>query len=68
MELVKKAKEYSVYKKKSGRHCVLNASKQWIRGEDKVKILLKEGLIKLTPAKKKEEAPAAAAEAPAAAQ
>lgn len=65
MEAVKKTKDYTVYKKKSGRHCVLNTSKNWVRGEEKVKILLKEGLIKLTAPKKKEEA-APAAEAPAA--
>lgn len=65
MQAVKKTKDYTIYKKESGRHCILNTSKKWIRGDEKVKILLKEGLIKLTPAKKKEEpkkedAPAAA--------
>lgn len=62
MQTVKSNKEYTVFKKRSGRHAVQKTADQsWIRGDEKTKILLKEGLIKLTAPKKKEEAPAAEA-------
>ena len=57
MELVKKTNEYSVFKKKNGRYGVKGANKKWINGDEKVKILLKEGLIKAPEPKKAEEAP-----------
>jgi hypothetical protein len=63
MQAVKTTKEYTVFKKRSGRHAVQKTDASWIRGNDKTQILLKEGLIKLTAPKKKEEA-AAPAEAP----
>ena len=62
MQTTKKTKDYSILKKKSGRYAVLGADKQFVHGEAKAKILLKEGLIKLSKAKPKAEA----AEAPAA--
>lgn len=63
MEKVKTVGEYTIYKKRSGRHSILNAQEQWIRGEEKVKILLEAKLIKLSKAKAKTaEATAAAAE------
>ena len=46
MDIVKKGKEYTVIKKRSGRYGVLNLNGQWVRAEEKVKILLAEGLIK----------------------
>lgn len=55
MESVKKTKDFIIYKKRSGRHAVLDMNQNFIKGEDKTKILLKEGLIKLSPKKKKEE-------------
>lgn len=58
MEVVKKAKEFTIFKKKSGRFAVKNSKSKWVNGEEKVKILSAEKLIKLTPPKKKEEAPA----------
>lgn len=61
MKVVKKTAEYTIYQKRSGRHAVKGADKQWINGEDKAKILLEENLIKLTapaPAPVEEEAPA----------
>ena len=61
METVKKTKEYQIIKKRSGRHAVLSTDGKWIKAEEKVKILLKEGLIKLTPKKAPAEAPAEAA-------
>ncbi len=57
MEVVKKTGEYTVYKKKSGRYGVQGSNKKWINGEEKIKILLAEGLIKTT-APKPAEAPA----------
>lgn len=68
MEVVKQTKEFTFYKKRNGRFGVKNASGKWINGEEKVKLLLAEGLIKVSVAAEKpaEEAPAqeAAAEAP----
>jgi len=66
MEAVKKTKDYVVLKKRSGRFAVQNIQNQYVKGEEKTKILLKEGLIKLsTPKKKEEAAEAAASTAPA---
>lgn len=69
MEVVKQTKEYSIIKKRSGRFGVKNTAGKWINGEDKVKVLLAEGLIKVAVAKKvdepAEEAPAEAEAAPA---
>lgn len=67
METVKETKEYRVVKKRSGRFGVLSPRGSWIGGDEKVKILLAEGLIK-TGVKKAEEpaAEAAAEETPAA--
>ncbi|MGV6807187.1 MAG: hypothetical protein ACWA5K_04725 [bacterium] len=48
MKVVKKTAEYTIYEKRSGRHAVKGADKQWINGEEKAKILLAEDLIKLT--------------------
>jgi len=66
MELVKTTDNYTIYKKKSGRYAVRNQENAFVSAKEKVEILLKEKLIKLSPSKKPvEEAPAA--EAPAAA-
>lgn len=69
METVKKTAEYTILKKRSGRYAVRGAKKQWITGEDKVKILLAEKLIKAPEPKPVEEEPPAeeAAESEAAA-
>ena len=67
MEEVKKGKDYTIFKKRSGRHCVKAADGKWINGDEKLKILVSEKLVKTLTAKKK-EAPAeepAAEEAPA---
>lgn len=67
METVKQTKEFKIVKKKSGRYGVKAANGKWINGEEKVKILSTEGLIKVSVPKKVEEpAPEeAATEAPA---
>ena len=71
MEIAKKTKEYTIFKKKSGRFAVQNAAGAFLKAQEKVDVLLAAKLIKLTPAKKKEEpkveaAAPAATEAPAA--
>lgn len=63
MKVVKKTAEYTIYQKRSGRHAVKGADKQWINGEDKAKILLEANLIKLSapapaPAPVEDETPA----------
>lgn len=56
MEVVKSTKEHTIYKKNNGRYGVKAANKKWINGDEKVKILLAEGLIKAAaPAPKVEE-------------
>ncbi|MEE4278052.1 MAG: hypothetical protein V2I82_06240 [Halieaceae bacterium] len=68
MKLIKKTAEYSIFQRGDERYAVKGADKQPINGEDKVKILLDEGLIKLAepsaPAEPEpEEAAAEAGEA-----
>ena len=58
MESVKKTDEYEILKKRSGRYAVRGADRKWVSGDEKVKILLAEKLIKLDPPKKPEPEPA----------
>lgn len=51
MKVVKKTAEYTVYQKRSGRYAVENAKGNAVNKEEKVKILLAEGLIKIAEAK-----------------
>ena len=65
MEIVKETEEYQIVKKRSGRYGIRKRDRSWVTGEDKVKILVAEGLIKLTEPTKEpepEEAPAEAEE------
>lgn len=48
MALVKKTAEFKISKRKDNRYSVVDAKGQPINGEEKVKILLAEGLIKLS--------------------
>ena len=68
MKLVKKTDEYSIYLRGDKRYAVEDARKKPVNGEEKVRILVAESLVKLAAPAKKEEpaAEAAAAEAPAA--
>lgn len=60
MEKVKDAGEYKIFKKTSGRFAVKDAKTgKYVNAEKKVEVLLAQGLIKLTPKKKEEAAPAA---------
>lgn len=45
MKLVKKTSEYSIYKRSDDRYAVKGADKKAVNGEEKVKILVAEGLI-----------------------
>lgn len=55
MEVVKQSNDLTIIKKRNGRYGVKNAKGQWINKEEKVKILLAEGLIKVAAPKKVEE-------------
>lgn len=50
LKLVKKTAEYSIYKRSDDRYAVQDANKQAVNGDEKVKILLAEELIKVTAA------------------
>lgn len=62
MEAVKKTKEFTILKKRSGRYAVRGADRKWIHGEDKLKILSDAGLA-IAPKKKAPPAEPAAEEA-----
>ncbi|MCB1855484.1 MAG: hypothetical protein KDI05_11425 [Halieaceae bacterium] len=65
MKLVKRTDQYSIYLRGDKRYAVEDAGKQPVNGEDKVRILVAEGLLKVAaPAKVEEpaEEEAAAAE------
>jgi hypothetical protein len=62
MKVVKKTDEYTVLEKKSGRYAVLDKKKNLVNAEEKVKILLSEGLIKLMEAQAVPEEPEATEE------
>lgn len=55
MDIVKKAETYTVVKKRNGRFGVKASNGSWINGEEKVKILLAEKLIKAPAVKAKVE-------------
>ena len=58
MELVKKVDGFKILKRRDGRFAVETANGKAVNGEEKVKVLLAEGLIKVTEPKPVEEAPA----------
>ncbi|MEP5567503.1 MAG: hypothetical protein ABJN62_06700 [Halioglobus sp.] len=58
MKLVKKTDEYSIFKRSDDRYAVKDANKNAVNGEEKIKILLAEDLIKVTAPAAPEEAPA----------
>jgi len=63
MKLVKKTDEYSIYLRGDKRYAVEDARKKPVNGDDKVRILVAEGLLKVAAPAKVEEP--AAEEAPA---
>jgi len=48
MKLIKKTDEYSIFQRGDERYAVKDAAKKPVNGEEKVKVLLAEGLIKVT--------------------
>ncbi len=57
MKLVKKTDDYSIYARGDDRYAVKDAAKNPVNGDDKVRILVEEGLIKAAlPAEPVEEA------------
>ncbi|WP_439107763.1 hypothetical protein [Congregibacter sp.] len=47
MKLVKKTDDYSIFQRGDERYAVKDAAKKPVNGEEKVRILLEEGLIKV---------------------
>ena len=58
MIIEKKTAEYTVLKRSDGRFAVQGTNKKFINGEEKVKILIAEGLLAAPAPKAVEEAPA----------
>lgn len=58
MEIVKQTEEYQIVKKRSGRYGVRRIDRTWLSGEEKVKVLIAEGLIKAPEPKPEPEADA----------
>lgn len=48
MKLIKKTADYSIYQRGDERYAVKDAAKKPVNGDEKVAILLEEGLIKVT--------------------
>lgn len=65
MKLVKKTDEYSIYLRGDKRYAVEDARKQPVNGDEKVRILAAEDLVKVVVPPKKEEPVAEEAAAPA---
>lgn len=70
MKVVKKTSEYTISQRRDGRYAVVGSDRKPVNGDDKVKILLAEELIKATapaPAPEPEPEPeeVSAEEAPA---
>jgi hypothetical protein len=58
MKLVKKTSEYSIFQRGDERYAVVDASKKAVNGDEKVRILVAEDLLKVTiPAKPAVEEP-----------
>ena len=51
MKKIQQAGDYSIFQKRSGRYAVQDKEKNWVNAEDKAKILLDAGLVKITPPK-----------------
>ena len=49
MKVILRTKQHTVYEKKSVRFAVKDAEKNWVHGDDKLAVLLAEGLVKTAP-------------------
>jgi hypothetical protein len=56
MKLVKKTADYSIYQRRDNRYAVQDGDKKAVNGDDKVRILVEEGLVTV-PVARVEEAP-----------
>ena len=65
MKKIKQTNEYGIFQKRSGRYAVRDAKKHWVHGEDKTKVLLAEGLMKLPEPKPAAPAAEASEDSPA---
>ena len=63
MKAVKRTGEYTIYKKRNQRFAVRDRNRQWVRGEDKVAILLANNLMEAPVPKAPEHPEEPAAEA-----
>ena len=59
MKLIKKTADYKIYVRGDDRYAVQDANGKPVNGEEKVRILVEEDLIKVTLPSPKEEAPEA---------
>lgn len=50
MKVLKKTSEYTIFERRDGRYAVVDGNKNPVNGDEKVKILLAEELVKLTAA------------------
>ena len=46
MKVAKKTAEYTIFQRRDNRYAVCDTEKKWVNGDDKVKILMQEGLMK----------------------
>ena len=60
MKLIKKTADYKIFMRGDDRYAVQDASGKPVNGEEKVRILVEEELIKVTVPSPKDEAPEAA--------
>lgn len=56
MKIVKQTAEYAILQRRDGRHAVRGKGREWINGNDKVAILVKEGFLKQDAPKPKPKA------------
>lgn len=59
MKVVTRTDEYTIYQKRNERYAIRNSQRQWVRGDEKVAILLAQGLIKAPTPKAPEPEPVA---------
>ena len=62
MKIAKKTAEYTIFKRRDNRYAISDKTKKWIHGDEKVKILMQEGLMKKPEPKAKQPEPEPEAE------
>jgi len=61
LKKLQKAGDYNIFQKSSGRYAVQDKDRKWVHAEEKTKILLEAGLIKISAPKPQEPEEGAAA-------